>query len=191
MLYIIILLILLILLKFCNIKKNKANVDNKANIDNKVNIHKLLNNIKFEYNKNNKKIIFNINNLPVKKTTNSNNSVSLFNLIFNNTDVKLLKVLDIKIFSIENQKIHEIIFNSNYGMILIKLISEKNEKNDIFNDFEKIKENHYLLKLEKVESFKKEIPKNIQINNYLKSRKNIIVKESGMDLNPKIKMFEL
>jgi len=182
----LILILILIYLYTLNI-----DTDTDTDIDSKsFNLIEELSVIKNKFNKNKKKFIFNKNNLPIKIETETKNINGLFNLLFKNSNIKFKNIIDIKIQSIETQKIHEIIFDTNYGLILVIMISEKKEKEDIFNDLEKIIENNYLLKLDYLNNYDKKNDE-LDIDNYLQNKiKNLII-ESGIDLNPSIKMFDL
>ena len=96
----ILLIFLIILIYYFN----KTETETKQKIINIINLEEIKNN--FNYNKN--KIIFNKATLPVERTTNYNTSHinNLFNYIFNMTNIRLINIINVTLFSIENQKNH-------------------------------------------------------------------------------------
>ena len=183
--YILCILIIILILYYKKLKNS-----NKLNKIKKIDIVEELNIIKEKFNNRKDKIVFNKNNLPIKIETKSNNINRLFHLLFKNSDINVLNIIDIKIKIIEIQKQHEVVVNTNHGLILIIMLSERNEKEDIFNDDEKIIEKNYLLKLEYLNNYNK-VNNNLDIDKYLKNKKKKLINETGIDLNPSIKMFDL
>lgn len=175
--YIIILILLFILLK-----KKLQNDDDYID----------LNLIKDNFNKNKKKLYFNINNLPINKELDidNNNINNLFKFIFNNK-INLIKILDAEILSIENQKLHNIYYETNIGIINLILISNKEKKKEIFNSNEINPECNYLVKLKKIKNFKKIIDNDKNIDDYLDKKYDTLNKDLGFDVNQKVKQFDL
>ena len=171
--YILIFIIFLIFIMKIKINKSKN-----------LNLNLNLNDIKEKFNKNKKKIYFNNQVLPVNTSYDfdKNNILNLFNYIFKNCDINLIDILHVKIYSIENQKIHDCIFKTDKGLIQFEIISNKEnnlKKNQIIIT-------DYLNKLIYLDKYEK----NETNLNYLEKRKKNM-NDYEIDLNPEISNFNI
>jgi hypothetical protein len=163
-------LIIIISLIICKCKFTNNNVQ-------QTNINKELLDIKYKFNLNKKKIIFNKNNIIPTANKTKENITNLFNYIFYNSKIKLININNNKIYTIENQKLYHIIFETNYGFIDLQLISEINKINNIF-DY-KLNERQYIRninlisnynKIDKKRNLKKKLEKENKINYFIPNK---------------------
>ena len=178
------LLLFLIIILICILYKPQRE---KKTILKNINLEKIKND--FNYNK--EKIYFNKANLPVEVTTNYDisNINELFKFIFKKSPIILIDIIEVKILSIDNQKIHSCIFETNYGLINVDLISNKNLKHDIYTNNDIIQTN-YLTKLIHLENYQP-TKKKLDIDKIIEMKKQQHKNESLMDLNPEISNIDI
>tara|TARA_B100000575_G_C22950618_1_gene549776 strand:- start:327 stop:872 length:546 start_codon:yes stop_codon:yes gene_type:complete len=129
MLFYIIILCLLYLLYNNN---NNNNNNNNFNI----NLNNDLKNIQKNFNKNKKKITFTKNKIIIPTIEKKKDNIkNLFNNIFkySKLSIKYINIETCNIYTVDNNKFYDIIYNTNYGYIQIKLISQINKIINIFN----------------------------------------------------------
>ena len=104
---------IIIILVLCTILNSK-------NDNNNISINNDLNNLKNNFNQN-------ITNYII--SDKYDNLIKLFNYIFYNSynDIKLLNIEKINNYTIDRFKYYIIIFNTNYGYIEVKLVSDINK----------------------------------------------------------------
>lgn len=165
--YCIILFLILIFLFFIFIFHKKINTNENSK---KINIENLMEQIKLNFNNNKNKLLFNVNLLPVSKEINCDKKKieRLFDYIFKYDNIIFIDIIKTTVYSIDVQKIHEVIYYTNIGYILVKMLSQKNENDDIFSNNNNLTEYNYLLELKLFNSLEN-IPNN---NNTINEKLN-------------------
>lgn len=117
-------------------------------------INILLLNIKQKFNKDKEILYFNKNNIScIKNKKIDENLDDLFNYLFYSSKIKLINIIDNNTYILENKKLYNIIYKTNYGLIDLKLISEINKIDNIFKY--KLNEKHYIKELKILNNYKK------------------------------------
>lgn len=121
---------IIILCLFCLLYQKKEKKIYNTNLNND------LKNILKNFNKNKKKLTFTKNKIVIPTIEKKkDNIINLFNNIFKYSmlPIKYINIETCNIYTVENNKFYDIIYNTNYGYIQINLISQINKIINIFN----------------------------------------------------------
>ena len=140
--------------------------------------------LKYKFNFKKKEIKFKYGISHLKNTKKKLYYKNKFNLIFKNTNIKLINVEEYTNIGNNTTSCNEVIYNTNKGYISLKLLTEKNDIDDIFrNEF---KENNYILELTSLKNYQKKEKIDIIHQNKIN-----FMKETNINYYTPIKLYNI